>query len=431
MRILLLGGYGLIGKEVGRALIEGGHEVVAAARNPDLGQRLLPGAAWLKIDLNNPIDPEGWKRYLRDCDAVVNAAGALQSGGGDRLDVSQRDNLLSLIAACEAGGIERFVQISAPGATETARTEFLRSKGEADAALARSGLAWVILKPGLVIAATAYGGTALLRALAAVPWVQPLLLGRARFQCVSVGAVAEAVTTCLERPALCGRRYDLMEPEAQSLERLVLGLRSWLGFPAPRALLHLPLWLGLLLARLADLTALLGWRSPLRSTAVRVMADDVLGDPAAWTAASGQRIKSFAEILADLPATRQERIFARHMLVFPLAAALLAAFWLVSGLLALIEREAAARLLEPLMASGLAMALVLLGALLDLAVGLALLFRRWFRQGCLLSIAVSLVYLAIASLWLPSLWLDPLGPLVKVFPGIGLALYLALLAEER
>ncbi len=37
----------------------------------------------------------------------------------------------------------------------------------------------------------------------------------------------------------------------------------------------------------------------------------------------------------------------------------------------------------------------------------------------------------MASTWLPSLWLDPLGPLVKVVPATLLAIYLAAVAEER
>ncbi len=431
MRVLLLGGYGLIGKEIGRCLLAAGHEVVAAARNPDLGRRLLPAADWLELDLNNPIKSENWERYLRNCDAVVNAAGALQSGGGDSLARSQRDNLLSLFEACTATGVTCFVQISAPGASETAETEFLRTKGEADAALAGSALDWVILKPGLVIAATAFGGTALLRSLAAVPWVQPLLLPRARFQCIGADDLARSVLACLEDGSLRGRRYDLMEAEAHSLRDIVLSLRRWLGFPPPRAVIALPLALGLLLAKLADLAALLGWRTPLRSTAIRLMARDVVGDPGPWLRAGGTPLKSLREILASLPASRQERVFARHQLIFPFAMLGLQAFWLASGLIGLARTEAASGLLQGVMTDGQAQAAVVAGALLDLAVGLLLLFRRWFRLGCLLAIAVSLGYLLLASLLLPALWLDPLGALVKVVPALLLAASLALLAEER
>ncbi len=431
MKVLLLGGYGLIGKEIGRALLESSFEVIAVARDARLGARLLPGAEWHALDLNNPVKSEDWAQLLKGCDAVVNAAGALQSGGGDRLASSQRDNLLTLIAACDDQGVTRFVQISAPGAKPSAKTEFLRTKGEADAALQASQLDWVVLKPGLVIAPTAYGGSALLRMLAAIPWVQPLVLAKARFQCVAVEAVAEAVLACLKNPKLAQQSYDLMEEKAHRLSDLVRRLRGWLGFSPARLEISVPLWLGLLMAKAADLAAHLGWRSPLRSTALRVMADDVVGDPAPWQAASGQRMKSLDEILQDLPSTRQERVFARHLLVFPLALMGLSAFWLASGLIALISLEEAQALLATTLPTAAALALVLFGAVLDILIGLLLLLRRWFRRACVLSIAVSLTYLLTASFWLPALWLDPLGPLVKVGPTLLLALYLSLTAEER
>lgn len=431
MRVFLLGGYGLIGKEIGQALLKAGHHVVAAARNPDLGARLLPAATWHKVDLNNLMKSEDWVPFLRDCDAVINAAGALQSGGGDRLSLSQRDSLIGLVRACEQQGVQRFVQISAPGASADAETEFLRTKGEADNALAASRLDWVILKPGLVLAPTAFGGTALLRMLAAVPWIQPLLLGKARFQCVEAKEVAAAVLSCLEDPTLARQSYDLMEAQSHSLESLVLAIRQWLGFPTPKAVLTLPLPLGFALARLADLAAVFGWRSPLRSTALKVMAKDVVGDPGPWERASGQRMKALPEILAELPSSRQERIFSRHLLVFPLGVLTLSAFWLLSGLLALLEAERASLVLASVVTSRQALLFVYTGAFLDLAIGAALLYRPWFRLGCLSSIAVSLTYLLLASILVPALWLDPLGPLVKVFPGILLALYLAMLAEER
>ncbi|MBB4228981.1 hypothetical protein GGD56_002823 [Rhizobium mongolense] len=48
------------------------------------------------------------------------------------------------------------------------------------------------------------------------------------------------------------------------------------------------------------------------------------------------------------------------------------------------------------------------------ALGAALLFRPIARKVLLAMFAVSLAYLAGATLLEPSLWRDPLGPLVKV-----------------
>lgn len=56
------------------------------------------------------------------------------------------------------------------------------------------------------------------------------------------------------------------------------------------------------------------------------------------------------------------------------------------------------------------------GALVDLAIGLAMAFRPSSRYGLLAALAVSLAYLIFASCLVPRLWSDPLGSLVKLGP---------------
>ncbi|MXN63494.1 NAD(P)H-binding protein [Stappia sp. GBMRC 2046] len=176
MRILILGGYGLIGMGLVRRLSRSGHEIVGLGRNPKKGERIFPRAEWIAADISSLITPEAWAPYLEGVDAVINAAGALQDGARDSLSDIHERSIKALIKACESGGSQKFIQISAPGASATSSTAFYRTKAAADAALKESALAWLVLRPGVVIAPAAYGGTALLRALAAFPLVQ--LLGR-------------------------------------------------------------------------------------------------------------------------------------------------------------------------------------------------------------------------------------------------------------
>ena len=120
---------------------------------------------------------EDWLPLVAGMDAVVNAAGALQDGPRDRLDAIHRGAVVALVAACEQAGVSRFVQISAIGADPASPDAFFSTKGEGDKAVANSSLEWTILRPGLVIAPAAYGGTALLRALAAFPGFIPAVDG--------------------------------------------------------------------------------------------------------------------------------------------------------------------------------------------------------------------------------------------------------------
>ena len=430
MRVLVLGGYGLIGLEIVRRLSAEGHEVVGLGRSLQKGRAAAPDARWIGADMATLTTPQAWAPHIAGVDAIVNAAGALQDGARDNLRATQQDAIIALIGAC-AGKPIRFVQISAPGAAEDATTEFMRTKGVADAALRASALEWTILKPALVISANAYGGTALLRMLAAMPWVQVQVLGKSRVQSVAATDVAEAALLALEGKVEARRDYDLAEAQSHALADVIAKFRAWLGFSPARWRIELPTALGYCIALFADLAGWLGWRSPLRSTALRVLAQDVTGDGRAWVEAGGARLKSLDETLAALPATAQERAYGRVQLLLPLLVLTLSGFWLASGVIGIVQRDAAARVLEGAVAPQLAMALVLGGAAADIAIGVGVLLRPFTRAAALAAVALSLGYL-IAGTWLtPQLWADPLGPLVKIFPSMALALAVAALMGER
>ena len=71
------------------------------------------------------------------------------------------------------------------------------------------------------------------------------------------------------------------------------------------------------------------------------------------------------------------------------------------------------------------------GALADLAVGVAILFRRTARPALIAALAISILYLAAGTLLLPELWADPLGPMMKVWPILVLNLLCLAILDER
>ncbi len=431
MRVLVLGGYGLIGLEIVRRLRADGFEVTGLGRSAAKGARAAP-IAWIGADIAALTTPESWRPHLADIDAVVNASGALQDGLRDNLTAVQDEAIRALAAACAQYGVHRFVQISAPGADATAGTAFMRTKAAADDAIRTSALRWTIFKPGLVISANAYGGTQLLRMLAAVPAIQPLVFGDARIQTVAADDVADAVSFALSHEQTTARRtFDLVERTPHRLRDIVGAFRAWMGFAPAWRRLELPRSMGFAIASVADLAGWLGWRSPLRTTALRVLAQDVAGDGKDWEAVRGRALKSLDETLNALPATLQERVSARAGLVFPVLALTLATFWLASGLIGFWKTEAAAHVLDGATTPATAATLVLAGSVLDLCIGASLLVRRFTRAAALASIVVSLGYLAAGTWLTPYLWADPLGPFVKIFPAMALALAVAALAEER
>jgi uncharacterized protein YbjT (DUF2867 family) len=427
---VVLGGYGLIGSACVAALADAGFQVTGVGRSAAAARTGDPRADWVIRDLTRLTHPD-WDALLSGVSVVVNAAGTLQDGGKDDLQAIHVTTVAALIEASARFDL-RIIQISAAGASPEASTAFLRTKAEGDAIIARSARDWVILRPTLVLARDAYGGTALLRAAAALPGIVPCVLPEARMQTVHIDDLAAAVVASARGTIPSGTIADLTETETHSLPDLTLALRRWLGLPEPYLRPKVPGWLLSLTARLADALGRLGWRSPLRSTALRVLADGVQGDSDRWQSAGGSPCRPLADTLAGLPATRADRLAARAYFALPVAIAVLALFWVLSGLITLAHPGAATTILTARgMSQGPASVLVLGGAAADIALGALILWRPAARLAALGMIALSLAYLAGSIVTAPDLWADPLGPMLKVLPGAVLALWVWLFLEER
>ncbi|QND59956.1 SDR family oxidoreductase [Mesorhizobium huakuii] len=430
MNILVLGGYGLIGDAIVGRLLRDGHHVTGLGRDVGDAGRRRPAVRWIAADMSKLLAAEDWLPVVAGMDAVVNAAGVLQDGPRDRLDAVHRGSVVALVAACEQAGVHRFAQISAIGADVASANPFFSTKAQGDRAVASSSLEWTILRPGLVIAPAAYGGTALLRALAAFPGFVPAVMPRQPIQTAAVTEIAEAVSRAVAG-SLPRLAVDLVEANARPLADVLLALRAWLGLP-PARVVPMPAILGRLAGAVADMLGILGWRSPLRCAALAAVARGVTGDASAWNQVCDRPLQPLEATLADMPANVQERWFARLWLAKPVIFACLSLFWLVSGIVGLIRQEAAADLLVSHgVSASFAHLSVLAGSAADMLVGAAVVVRSLARRALLAMIAITLSYLAAATLLVPGLWLDPLGPLVKTIPALCLVVVALAVLDER
>ena len=428
--MLLLGASGLIGSAVAARLRGESHEVVGVARAVDIAARRVPVARWLELDLRDMLRPQDWLPHLTGVEAVVNCAGALQDSLRDSVGRVHRDAPSALWRACEQAGVARVVQISAIGVDRGGPTAFSRTKQQGDAALAASGLDWVILRPSVVVGAAAYGGTALFRGLAALPFL-PRIADAGPIDVVQLDDVAETVARLLRPGAPSRVALELAGPERLAFPDIIAAYRHWLGWRPAREI-PVPAFLLALAWRTGDAIAWLGWRPPLRSTSRRELVRGATGDPGPWTRLTGIQPTSLAEALAAWPASVQERWFARLFLLKPLAIGVFALFWLVTGLISLGPgREPAVAMMAAASGAGWAEPAVLGGALLDIAIGLSMMFRRTARVALLAALAATLLYLLLGTLLAPGLWADPLGPMMKLLPILVFNLLCLAILDER
>ncbi|KRQ02651.1 MULTISPECIES: SDR family oxidoreductase [Bradyrhizobium] len=434
--VLVLGASGLIGRFVTDDLRTRGFRVVGVARSLSPAQRMSA------LDIELPIlilDTAALTRLLSEhaVDVVVNCLGVLQDGPGSNTSAVHRDFVARLLRAIGGSGRAiRLVHISIPGSAEADRTAFATTKREAERLIGASGIPHAILRPGFVVAPSAYGGSAMLRALAAFPIDLPAKDMATPFQPVAIEDITATIAWLAARDiddaSLRAVSWDLMQAEPITMAGVIkpfrhaFGTDGWPRIAMPRFLLDLGVKLG-------DVACYLGWTPPMRSTAIAELRRGVTGDPSAWSAATGIAPKHLAEAIGRHPASIQDKWFARLFLVKALIFASLVAFWVVSGFIALfVSYGAAAGILT---AHNFPPALVdpiTIGtSLMDMSIGVLIAFRRTAAIGLVAGIFASLGYMLGAAILTPDLWIEPLGALVKTGPAIVLMVVALLMLDNR
>lgn len=420
-QVLILGADGFIGRHLAFAMRGAGWQVIAQARRVD--RLAAMGFATLQADLTDPVthDPSFWAAALPPGAALINTAGLLSASEADFAAV-HRDAPRAALSAVQGPA----VLISAIGIE--ADTPFGRWRRETEALFAGH----TILRPGLVLADTSYGGSSLLRALAAFPFRQPVVgRGAQPFNPIHAADLAEVVAECLTTPP--GQNpnhktgaWEIGGPEVLTQSELALSLRHWMGL-ASVPMWRLPMGLAKVVGRIGDLLRL----GPVSTTAVMQLDHGVLADGSAIMSRLHFRPRPASAFLAARPAGTQDLWQARLYLIKPLIRLSLALMWLASAALGLFLP---ADVFLPLLGLLPAPALIFMaraGGLADLLLAVALL-RNWRpKQVALAQIALVLAYTVGLTLIAPGLWLDPFGGLLKNLPILALLLTHFALVEER
>jgi uncharacterized protein YbjT (DUF2867 family) len=428
MRVLLTGATGLIGSAILSRLIEDGHTIVAVSRHPARAHVDSPNLLRVALDLTR-MPAADWGTHLLGVEAVINCAGVLQDNAYDSTAVHAA-GAANLFAACEAANVSKVIHFSAIGVERETPTRFSATKAEGDQALMRRRLDWIILRPSVVLGRPAYGGSALIRGLAALP-VLPEGPDQGPLQIVLLDDVVRTVRFFLDERAPVQLAIDVAGPERLSLTAVVQAYRRWLGWK-PARIIRAPRWAMSVAYALGDFVGWLGWRSPIRSTAKREIVRGAIGDNSLWRNVTGIEPRSLRAFLMSEPPSVQERWFARLYFLKPMVFPVYAGFWIGTGLIALGPGyDIGVSLMREGGAGALSGPTVIAGGIADIVIGLGIAIRRSAKPALLAAIALSLLYIVTGSLLLPRLWEDPLGPMWKIWPMLVLNFIALAILEER
>jgi hypothetical protein len=325
--------------------------------------------------------------------------------------------------------VRRVIQVSAISADERAGTDYALSKWRGDEALRQLDLEWVVLRPSLIYGEGSYGGTSLLRGLAGLPWVIPVVGDGAQpFQPLHVEDFVRAVLVILDRPDITRITLEPAGPERLTFVDIIQRLRAWLGFGRAQ-LVHVPVPLVRFVCRIGDRVG----AGPMRTTALDQLQYGNAGPAEPFIAAVGFTPRTMHAALDKRPAMVQDRWHARLFFVRPMLTLLLAALWLGSGVIGLLVpwQRSGEILSDAGMSTAMAGALGLIFSLIDIAMAGAIVFGRQSALIGWAQIALIAGFTAILTVAMPSLWLDPFGPLLKNLPIIGAILAWMAIGDDR
>ncbi|HEY0503586.1 MAG TPA: NAD(P)H-binding protein [Lysobacter sp.] len=251
--VLVLGGSGFIGRHAVAALEARGCRVVIGSRFPQRRLRRATDsrAEYRPIRLERLLDPTDWHEALRGCDVVINCVGILRQRGRETYDRIHHRAPAALAAACRVRGL-RLIHVSALGLDPGARSGFLRSKLDGEAALRASGADWRIVRPSLLDGDGGFGARWIRRV---ARWPLHVLPADAlgRIAALDVGDLGEAIARlALSTEPGEDREYDLGGLHARTLAEQLAAMRA-LHTDKPALQLAIPAWLARLASHACDL----------------------------------------------------------------------------------------------------------------------------------------------------------------------------------
>jgi uncharacterized protein YbjT (DUF2867 family) len=230
--ICVLGGTGFVGTELVARLVRDGHNVRVPTRRLANGNhlRVLPT---LQLAVANIHDSRTLGQLFTGMNVVINLVGILNERGRATFRSVHTELATKVLEAMRAQRVSRLLHMSSLAAGAQAPSQYLRSKGDAEAQVrvAAATIGSTIFRPSVIFGPRDSLTNRFAGLLRMSGGILPLARPKARFAPIYIGDVVEAFVRALQDRSTIGKSLDLCGPDVMTLEELVRLTAASAGLP--------------------------------------------------------------------------------------------------------------------------------------------------------------------------------------------------------
>jgi NADH dehydrogenase len=236
--ILLTGATGFVGSHIVKRLAMEKIKTRCLVRKGSNVKRL--NELGVELAYGDLTDKESLKKALEGVITVIHLIGIIVERKGATFEIIHSQGTRALVEACKDAGVKRFIYISALGARENARSRYHITKWEAEQAIIKSGMEYVIFRPSIMIGEGGEFITMLSGIIKKVP-VIPVIGANSKLQPIYVENTADCVLLTLADPKITNRILEIGGPDQMTYRELYLTLAQVLEIKKP--VVEIPVWL--------------------------------------------------------------------------------------------------------------------------------------------------------------------------------------------
>lgn len=236
--ILVAGGTGFVGGHLIRRFRRDGIPVRAIARDPDRAQTLRDlGVEVVKGDVS---DKASLEKASTGVERVVHLVGIIQEAPGVTFRGIHVEGTRNLLEASKKAGVRHFFYQSALGTRPGAKSEYHKTKWEAEELVRASAIPYTILRPSLIYGPGDKFTIRLSEMLKLSPVLPVIGSGKSKIQPIYIDDVVSCIQKIVTSDAFLNEIYEIGGPEQLTYEELTTQIAEAMGIKRP--MVHVPLF---------------------------------------------------------------------------------------------------------------------------------------------------------------------------------------------